>query len=30
VEGGRLVESSSDGQWVARRVSSDVLNRPAV
>jgi dihydropyrimidinase len=30
VEQGRLVGSSSDGQWVARRVSGDVLSRPAV
>ena len=27
---GRLVGSSSDGQWVARRVAGDVLSRPAV
>jgi len=30
VENGRLVGSSSDGQWLARRVSGEVLNRPAV
>ena len=28
--GGELVGSSSDGTWLARRVSGDVLSRPAV
>ena len=30
VESGKLVGSSSDGRWVERRVSGDVLGRPAV
>ncbi|MBI1734573.1 MAG: amidohydrolase family protein, partial [Candidatus Rokubacteria bacterium] len=30
VENGKLVGSSSDGRWIARRVSGDVLSRPAV
>jgi hypothetical protein len=30
VEHGKLVGSSSDGRWVERRVSGDVLSRPAV
>ena len=30
VEHGKLVGSSSDGRWVERRVSGDVLGRPAV
>lgn len=30
VDQNRLVGSSSDGQWLARRVSADVLSRPAV
>src|SRR5262245_53917622 len=30
VDRGRLLGSTSDGQWVARRVSGDVLSRPAV
>ncbi len=30
VENGRLVGSSSDGRWLGRRVSGDVLARPAV
>ena len=30
VQDGALVGSSSDGQWLSRRVSGDVLGRPAV
>jgi dihydropyrimidinase len=30
VDGGTLVGSSSDGRWLARRVSGDVLSRPAL
>jgi dihydropyrimidinase len=30
VENGKLVGSSSDGQWLERRVSADVLARPVV
>jgi len=30
VENGKLVGSSSDGRWLKRRVSGDVLARPAV
>ncbi len=30
VENGTLVGSSSDGRWLGRRVSGDVLARPAV
>jgi dihydropyrimidinase len=30
VDGGRLLGSPSDGQWVARRVAADVLSRPVV
>ena len=30
VEDGKLVGSSADGRWLARRVSGDVLSRPAL
>jgi dihydropyrimidinase len=30
VESGKLVGSASDGRWLARRVSGDVLGRPAL
>jgi len=30
VENGKLVGSSSDGRWLKRRVSGDVLARPVV
>jgi hypothetical protein len=30
IEDGRLVGSSSDGQWLKRNVSPDVLARPVV
>jgi dihydropyrimidinase len=30
VENGQLVGSSSDGQWLRRKVSPDVLARPVV
>jgi dihydropyrimidinase len=30
VEEGRLVGSATDGQWLRRRVSGDVLARPAL
>jgi hypothetical protein len=30
VENGQLVGSSSDGQWLRRKVAPDVLTRPVV
>jgi dihydropyrimidinase len=30
VENGRLLGSSSDGKWLPRRVSGDILSRPAL
>ena len=30
VEDGKLVGSSTDGRWLKRRVSGDVISRPVV